>query len=431
MYADAPKTEMTFMGFRCATKMGDQQYIKANTKYFAIAVQGGGNPIAVVDHSKPGRVSSDLPVFAGHTGAITDFAFNPFNEQVIASCSEDQTVKIWNIPEGGLTETCTTAASELSGHERKPLVLSFHTTADNVLSSGSQDGIVKLWDIEKGTEMSSLEGIHEDAILDIVWDYTGNQYATSCKDKTVRVIDARSNTVATEAIKAHEGSKAIKLTYAGRKEMLVSVGFTKSSQRELKIWDPRNMGKALKVTQLDTAPGIVIPYYDTDTDVLFLAGKGDGSIRYFEIQDDEPYSFDLSMYRSNNSNKGMCFMPKRGCNVMGCEMARAFKLTQSSDGAGVVEPLSFVIPRKSAVFQKDIFPPTCAGVPSHTADEWMGGSNAAPLLVSLDPKKQDEGPQKQDVNCKAYVAPKSALEQAQERIAVLEKLLKDNSIDVP
>jgi len=41
---------------------------------------------------------------------------------------------------------------------------------------------VKLWDIEKGVEMNSFGG-HSELIQDIVWDYTGRGYATSCKDK--------------------------------------------------------------------------------------------------------------------------------------------------------------------------------------------------------------------------------------------------------
>lgn len=37
---------------------------------------------------------------------------------------------------------------------------------------------------------------HDQLIQDIVWDYYGNTYATSCKDKCLRIIDARSPQVA-------------------------------------------------------------------------------------------------------------------------------------------------------------------------------------------------------------------------------------------
>lgn len=54
---------------------------------------------------------------------------------------------------------------------------------------------VKLWDIEKGMNINTLSA-HEQLIQDIVWDYYGTTYATSCKDKCARIIDARSPQVA-------------------------------------------------------------------------------------------------------------------------------------------------------------------------------------------------------------------------------------------
>ena len=53
--------------------------------------------------------------------------------------------------------------------------------------------------------MFSFLGNHSDLIQDIVWDFTGDCYATSCKDKTVRISDARSSSVVSEIPTAHEG----------------------------------------------------------------------------------------------------------------------------------------------------------------------------------------------------------------------------------
>lgn len=39
-------------------------------------------------------------------------------------------------------------------------------------------------------------------------------------------------------------------------------------------------------------------------------------------------------------------------------------------------------------FQEDLFPPTYAGIPSHTADEWLAGSDKEPVSMSLDPAKR-------------------------------------------
>ena len=39
-----------------------------------------------------GRVDSDTPRVCGHAAALTDIKWNPFDDRVIASCSEDTKV---------------------------------------------------------------------------------------------------------------------------------------------------------------------------------------------------------------------------------------------------------------------------------------------------------------------------------------------------
>ena len=91
----------------------------------------------------------------------------------------------------------------------------------------------------------------------------------------------------------------------------------------------------------------------------------------------------LSEFRSTTSCKGMCMVPKRANNIMGCETAKMLKLTPN-DG---VQGLSFIVPRKSDAFQDDIFPDTAAPVAAHTADEWLAGSSKNPVTIPLDPAK--------------------------------------------
>ncbi|KAH8096047.1 hypothetical protein JL720_3394 [Aureococcus anophagefferens] len=320
------------------TTTGEQQYVKANTKYFAVALQGGGGPIAVVDHTATGAFPTGGPVLAGHKGAALDFDFHPFNEQLLASCSDDSTVKLWGIPPGGLTETLTEPLVDLRGHGRKVTLL--------VPPDGEQ--------------------------------------RTSCKDKVVRLFDPRGSAVATELRAAHEGSKSVKLAFL-QDGLLATVGFTRQSQRQIKIWDARDPSKELALVSLDQAAGVLLPFFDPDTKMLYLCGKGDGNIRYYEINKAaKTPCFALSEHRSTAAGKGYCFLPKRCLDVMSCETARCLKLT-SQNGNGVVEPLSFVVPRKSDAFQDDIFPDCYAGLPSCDADAWLAGANEPPKLRPLNP----------------------------------------------
>jgi coronin-1B/1C/6 len=260
-------------------------------------------------------------------------------------------------------------------------LLKFHPTADNVLASVSKDNEIKLWDVSTGSQiLSNLES--KDLIQDIVWDYTGKHYTTATKDKLVSIYDARTTTVAA-SVAAHEGSKGVKLTYLGDSGNFLSVGFTRQSQREFKIWDPRNLDTPVHKENIDTASGAIIPFYDEDTQILYLAGKGDGNIRYYEITPStKPYQYPINSFKSNVPAKGMAWVPKRKLNIMKCETARLLKLTHNG-----MEPLSFTVPRKSECFQDDIFPDTNAGMASVTCAEWLEGADKPPVKMSLNPAK--------------------------------------------
>ncbi len=164
------------------------------------------------------------------------------------------------------------------------------------------------------------------------------------------------------------------------KGKVLTVGFSKQSEREFNIYDPRNVAEPVARLNIDTSSGTIMPFFDSDTNVLFLAGKGDGNIRYYEIVEDSPYFHYLSEYKSAAPQKGIGFFPKRVVNVGECEIARALKLHTNK-----VEPISFRVPRKSDIFQDDLFPDTYAGEPSLSLDEWLEGQNAEPKLRSLAP----------------------------------------------
>ena len=50
-----------------------------------------------------GRINPDHPLVGGHKGPVLDIAWCPHNDNVIASGSEDCVVKVWQIPDHGLS----------------------------------------------------------------------------------------------------------------------------------------------------------------------------------------------------------------------------------------------------------------------------------------------------------------------------------------
>ncbi len=323
----------------------------------------------------------NAPIVDGHKASVLDFDFSPFKSSLLASASEDCTVKVWTIPEGGLKSTLTEASSSLIGHVRRVYSIRFHPSVNNLLCSVSADGCSKLWDVECSKSITSSKCLYDQTYHDLVWNSTGSRYMVSSKSQNIHFIDARTSEVSALVSKAHDGGKSIKLaSLCDGSERLLSAGTGKGSLRQCKIWDPRNLSTEVCKVDVDNASGTLMPFYDRDTGLLYLGGKGDANIRYYEI----PYNGSdihlISDFKSNIATKGLAMVPKRSLDVMSCEINRFLKLTSNS-----IEPISFYVPRKSTSFQDDLYPDVYGDVAAHTIEEWLSGSDAMPHKISLRP----------------------------------------------
>ncbi|KAI8089305.1 uncharacterized protein BX664DRAFT_332680 [Halteromyces radiatus] len=377
VYGTCAKRDASYDNLRVSANAWDTNMVSVNPLFLSVNWQSsGGGAFAVIPLSTVGKLPENYPLYRGHTGPVLDTAFNPFNDYVIASGSEDSKVMIWNIPEEydeDLEEI--TPVSKLSGHQRKVGQVLFHPVAENVLASASTDLTIKLWDIEKGQEKQEITG-HTEIIQSLAWNYNGSLLATTCRDKRLRIFDVRSNKIVQEG-SGHQGIKGSRVVWLGDSDRLATTGFSRMSDRQLNLWDTSNLEKPLKSEFLDTSSGVIMPFYDIDTKMLYLAGKGDGMIRYYEYENDELYL--LSEFKSSDPQRGMAFLPKRAVNVSECEVARAYKV-----GTTLIEPISFTVPRKSDAFQSDIFPPAISDEPALTADEWFQGKDANPKTIDLE-----------------------------------------------
>jgi len=396
VFGTPAKPEGQFLGVTPACN-GDGDFICANDKFLAYASAGGGGPVVVLPLNKPGRLGK-LPTIQVHKASVLDHAFHPFLNTLIATAGEDGYVKVSQFPEEGLTENIDKAIVTLEGHSKKVAFVKFHPTANNILASASHDALVKIWDIEAQAEALNVEA-HPEVVQSLDFSYDGSQICTTCKDKKIRVFDPRDGKSVASA-EGFAGTKRSSVVWASNQEKILGVGFSKTSVRQCGVWDPKNLSTPLNIMDLDQSAGVVIPFYDPDNSILYLAGKGDASIRYFELTKEKPYLHALSEFRDTNSQQGVAWLPKRACDTTKCEIAHCLRLMKDS-----VVPISFQVPRKSDLFQKDLFPDAYAGVPSMEAKEYLAGENRAPKLKSMKP-----GTAQETVVVKTFSAKKSPQE---------------------
>jgi len=203
--------------------------------------------------------------------------------------------------------------------------------------------------------------------------------ATSCKDKCIRIFDPRKNGSVAKVV-GLEGAKGQRVVWFSHLNKVGTVGFQKNNSRGYAVFDCKKMDAPVGTADLDSSAGVFIPYFDPDTSMMYLAGKGDAAIKYWEIVNEDPYVHFLSEFRDPDSTKGACFLPKTLCDTTKCEIAVCYRVMKDW-----ISPVSFQVPRKSEMFQPDIFPDTYAGRPVSTADEYAAGTNRPPLKRSMKP----------------------------------------------
>ena len=70
--------------------------VVANPLFISVNLEAGGGigfdiggAFTVLNHGNVGKLPDNLPVFNGHSAAVLDTDFHPFNDHIVASASED------------------------------------------------------------------------------------------------------------------------------------------------------------------------------------------------------------------------------------------------------------------------------------------------------------------------------------------------------
>ncbi|GAB6032629.1 Transducin (beta)-like 3 [Chamberlinius hualienensis] len=142
------------------------------------------------EFSKPLSLNVKWTVIS-HDKDVNFVTISP-NDKLIATASQDKSVKIWSSSEGK-------CLANLKGHRRGVWCVQF-SPFDQIVASGSADGIIKLWSLSDFACVMTFEG-HECSVLRVVFMSRGMQMLSSASDGLIKLWTIKSN----ECLKTFDG----------------------------------------------------------------------------------------------------------------------------------------------------------------------------------------------------------------------------------
>ncbi|MDJ0695570.1 caspase family protein [Mastigocoleus sp. MO_188.B34] len=209
-----------------------------------------------------------LRILRGHKNAVKSISFSPDGKK-IASASFDGTVKIWRTSDGILLKT-------LKAHSAEVLSVTWSPRGDIIASSGgARDGTVKIWQVSDGRLLKILNGHKGYHINGVAISADGQILASGSDDKTIklwRISDGRLlNTL-------EHNTEVYSITFSPNGQILVSG----NGDKTIKIWR-RNGTFVQKISEVHNADVRSVSF---SRDGKTLASSStDGSIKLWNSND--------------------------------------------------------------------------------------------------------------------------------------------------
>lgn len=155
-----------------------------------------------------------------------DFQWDPFDDTKLAVAGDDGIVKLWKVPESGLTEPTNEPEKEFAAHSDKIYFIRFHPLAKDVLLTASYDMTIKIWDLQTFSAGFCLQG-HSEQIFDAAWSPCGTFVATVSKDSKIRIFNPRKSENAIREGPGPIGTRGARITWGIEGQYIICTGFDK------------------------------------------------------------------------------------------------------------------------------------------------------------------------------------------------------------
>lgn len=161
----------------------------------------------------------DQTPLTGHSASVEDIQWSPNESTILASCSVDRSIRIWDTRQKGQA-----AITVPDAHTTDVNVLSWNRLEKAFILSGGDDGAVKVWDLRQfrrpaGVPSGPIKPVatfkhHQAPITSVQWHPTdGTVFAASSDDNQITLwdlaVEADGDAVAPDAEATTEDDQAV------------------------------------------------------------------------------------------------------------------------------------------------------------------------------------------------------------------------------
>ncbi len=222
-----------------------------------------------------------LHILRGHTAAVRTVRYarhiaqwkaqanangNYTDEQILASGSDDHTVRLWDAKTGKCLQV-------LQGHTSGVWAIGF-SPADPILASSGLDFLVKLWDVGTGQCFQTLEG-HTGGVWAVDFSPNGQWLASGGFDALIRLWDVHSGECL--QILKNVSSGVCSVSFSPDGQTLASGGFDAA----IRLWDMQH-GQCLKTLEGHDRTVYSI-HFHPDSQTL-VSSSHDETIKWWDVQ---------------------------------------------------------------------------------------------------------------------------------------------------